>query len=86
VSITTLVAIGLGIAAVAAAILYNPAGKSKGPAGPTGSNVIDLDAVEALAKREAAALISARIVANAAAKHVAEHSAAASPPPAPPKG
>jgi len=54
------------------------------------ANVIDLDAIDALAKREAAALISARIVANAAAKHVAEHSAASAtptstPPPSPPK-
>ncbi len=49
---------------------------------PVGS-VIDLDAIDALAKRKAAELISDRIVANAAAKHVAEHSAASAPPPAP---
>lgn len=49
---------------------------------PSGS-VIDLDAIDALAKRKAAELISDRIIANAAAKHVAEHSAASAPPPAP---
>ncbi len=57
--------------------------------GQSAANVIDLAATEAAAKARAAALISARIIENAAAKYVAEHSAAAAPPtsaaPAPPK-
>lgn len=53
------------------------------PSPASARSVIDLDAIDALAKRKAAELISDRIIANAAAKHVSEHSAASAPPAAP---